>query len=127
MESVLSQNLFFADRAPVPASEVRIESIGVNPLDQRRVDVAVDLTPCLASLIVKMAIVGPDDEEASATTIIHNRETMLDKIMHLRRDAQPGTYTLHVGVFEEEELLHRAARQFVIAPPESSSGYGTQQ
>ena len=50
MASVFSQNLFSADRAPVPASEVRIESIGVNPLDQRRVDVAVDLTPCMERL-----------------------------------------------------------------------------
>jgi hypothetical protein len=50
MASVLSQNPFFADRAPVPASEVRIESIGVSPLDQRRVDVAADLTPCMERL-----------------------------------------------------------------------------
>jgi len=114
----LSDNLFFADRAPVPASEVRVESVGVNPLDRRRVDVAVDLTPCLQPVNVEMVIVGPDDDELCSTLIVHNREWMLDKILHLRRDAGPGEHTLHVGVFFGEELVARAARAFWFPPIE---------
>jgi hypothetical protein len=111
----LSQNLFFGERGLVPLADVRIESVGVNPLDQRRVDVAVDFTPCREPFTVRMAIVGPDDDEWSSTAVIQNREPMLDKVMHLRRDAQPGEYTLHIGVFQEDELITRAARAFVVA------------
>lgn len=107
----MSQNLFFADRLP---AEVRIESVGVNALDRRRVDVAVDLTPCQQAVRVEMVIVGPDDDELACTTLIHNRQWTLDKIMHLRQDARPGEYTLHVGVFVEGELAARAAKRFVF-------------
>jgi hypothetical protein len=114
----LSQNLFFADRAPVPASEARIEGVGVNPLDLRRVDVAVDLTPCREPVTVKMAVVGPDDEEWASAAVIQNREPMLDRILHLRRDAEPGDYTLHVGLFEGDDLVHHVAKQYAFPPPE---------
>ncbi len=115
----MSQNLFFGDRGLVSLTDVRIESVGVNPLDQRRVDVAVDFTPCQEPFTVRMAIVGPDDDEWSNIDIIQNRESMLDKIMHLRRDVQPGEYTLHVGVFGDDELVTRAARTFTVEPAES--------
>lgn len=105
-------------RAPVPPAEVRVESVGVNPLDQRRVDVAVDLTPCRQAVDVELVIVGPDDDELCSTLLIQNRQWMLDKIMHLRQDALPGAHTLHVGVFYEKELVARAARRFVFPPPE---------
>jgi hypothetical protein len=114
------QGPFFADGAPVPVAEVRIESVGVNPLDQRRVDVAVDLTPCLQAVNVELVIVGPDDDELCSTLLVQNRQWMLDKVMHLRRDAQPGDYTLHVGVFFEEQLVTRAARRFRFPPPEAA-------
>lgn len=120
----MSQNLFFAGRGPVPPSEARIESVGVNPLDQRRVDVAVDLTPCLEPVTVRMAIVGPDDEEWSSSAIIQNREPMLDRIMHLNRDAEPGDYTLHVGLFCDEELVHHIARRFRVLPSLPDEGQG---
>lgn len=97
---------------PVPVSEIRVEGVGVNPLDRRRVDVAVDLTPCRQAVTVEMVIVGPDDDELSCITLVQNQEWMLDKIMHLRQDAPPGEYTLHVGVFDEGELVTRAARRF---------------
>jgi hypothetical protein len=101
-----------AGEAPRPASEVEIESVGVNPLDLRRVDVAVDLTPYLGAVNVEMAIIGPGDEELSSITLVHNRDPMLDKIMHLRQDAQPGEHILHVGVFVEGDLIARTARSF---------------
>jgi hypothetical protein len=102
----------FQDRAPLPPSEVRVEGVGVNALDRRRVDVAVDLTPCRAPVNVEFVIVGPGDDELSSILLIDNREWMLDKIMHLRQDAQPGEYTLHIGVFYEDELMARAAKRF---------------
>jgi hypothetical protein len=108
----LSQNLFFAGRAPVAPSEMRIESVGVSALDRRRVDVAVDLTPCVQPLTVEMVIVGPDDEELACITLVRNRDWELDKIMHLRQDARPGEHTLHVGVFLDGELVTQAARLF---------------
>lgn len=114
----MSQNLFFSDRSPVSPEEVRIESVGVNPLDQRRVDVAVDLTPCLRPLDVEMVIVGPGDDELCSVLLLENREWMLDKIMHLRQDAEPGEHTLHVGVFCENELVVRAAKRFTFPSPE---------
>jgi hypothetical protein len=108
----VSQNLFFGERVPVPANEIRIESVGVKALDWRRVDVAVDLTPCRQSVDVEMVIVGPDDDELCTIRLIQNREWMIDKVMHLRRDAQPGEHNLHVGVFVDGELVTRAARLF---------------
>jgi hypothetical protein len=117
MEKPLSQTLFFGARAPVPASEARIVSVGVNPLDRRRVDVAVDLTPCQEPVTVKLAIVGPDDEEWASTAVVQNREPELDRIVHLRRDAEPGEYILHVGLFCDEDLVHHVARRFSIRAP----------
>jgi hypothetical protein len=111
---VLSERTFLAGRAPVPASEIRIESVGVNPLDQRRVDVAVDLTPFLGPVQIEMVIVGPEDVELCSVTLVHNRDWALDKILHLRGDAMPGEHILHVGVFDESELVAHAARRFVF-------------
>ncbi len=117
--SHLSQISFVMDRSPVPASEVQVESVGVNTLDQRRVDVAVDLTPCLEPVNVEMVIVGPEDDELCSVLLVQNREWALDKILHLRRDAEPGAHTLHVGVFSEGELVARAARTFAFPAPAS--------
>jgi len=101
-----------AGQAPRPASEVEIESVGVNPLDLRRVDVAVDLTPYLGAVDIAMAIVGPNEDELCSIKLVHNRDPMLDRIMHLRQDAQPGEHILHIGVFVEEDLIARTARSF---------------
>jgi hypothetical protein len=86
--------------------------VGINPLDRRRVDVAVDLSPCIQPLSVEMVIVGPEGEELCSILLVENRERMLDKIMHLRRDAEAGEYTLYVGVFSENKLVDRAERRF---------------
>jgi hypothetical protein len=93
---------------------MRVLSVGVNPLDMRRVDVAVDLTPCTEPVKVEMVIVGPGDDELCSLLLVDSRAWMIDKIMHLRKDAQPGAYVLHVGVFHEEELVARAARRFAF-------------
>jgi hypothetical protein len=113
----VSQPVFGRDRAPVPASEIRIESLGVNALDLRRVDVAVDLSPCREPVEVEFVIVGPDDEELASIFLVQNRERMLDKIVHLRQDAQAGEHTLHVGVFYDKELVASAARTFRFPLP----------
>jgi hypothetical protein len=110
----LFEKQVFQAPAPVPPDRMQVEGIGVNPLDGRRVDVAVDLTPCQRPVNVEMVIVAPDDSEASSILLIDNREWMLDKIMHLRQQAQPGAYTLHVGVFYEDALVARAARRFTF-------------
>jgi hypothetical protein len=101
--------------APVHAAQARIECIGVNPLDLRRVDVAVDITPFLEALTVEMAIVGPDGAELSSLVVLDSRQWMLDKVMHLSREAGPGEYTLHVGLFRGAELVHSAAKTLVFA------------
>jgi hypothetical protein len=98
--------------APVPPGQIQVQSIGVNPLDLRRVDVAVDFTPCIEPVTVELVIVGPEDDELCSVMLVQSRECMVDKIMHLRQDAQPGEYVLHVGVFFEGELVARAARRF---------------
>lgn len=100
------------ERQPFPASGARIESVGINPLDRRRIDVAVDLSPCVEPLDVEIVIVGPDGEELCSILLVKYRESMLDKIMHLRRDADVGEYTLHVGIFFENRLVDRAERRF---------------
>ena len=110
----MSQRTFLAGRRPVSAAEIEIESVGVNPLDRRRVDVAVDLTPFLEPVRVELAIVGPDDEELCSSALVHNRDWTLDKILHLRRDAGPGEHILHVGVFDDADLVAHAARRFVF-------------
>jgi hypothetical protein len=115
----LSQNLFFGSRAPVPATEIRVESVGVRAIDLRRVDVAVDLTPCIEPVRVELAIVGPGDDELAATSLLRNRDWRLDRFVHLRQDAGPGEYTLHVGVFVEGELVSRAARRFSFPQAEA--------
>ena len=106
----------FAEKAPARPGEIQVQSIGVHALDMRRVDVAVDLTPCTEPVTVEMVIVGPEGDELSSVLLIENREWTLDKIMHLRQDAQPGEHVLHVGVFSEDELVARSARRFVFPP-----------
>jgi hypothetical protein len=118
-ERDLSEIPPFANQAPVSPANIRVESVGVNALDRRCVDVAVDLTPCLEPVTVEMVIVGPDGDELCSIVLIYNRDPMLDKIMHLRRDAQPGVHTLHVGVFYKNELVAQAARQFTFPLAES--------
>ena len=103
-------------RTPVTAGEVRVDSVGVKPLDRRRVDVAVDLTPCLQPLTVELVIVGPDGEELCSSLLIDNTEWMLDKVLHLRQNARAGEYTLHVGAFHENLLVARATRTFTFTP-----------
>jgi hypothetical protein len=105
---------YFAEKAPVLPGEIQVQSVGVHALDMRRVDVAVDLTPCTEPVTVEMVIVGPDGDELSSVLLVENREWTLDKVMHLRQDAQPGEHVLHVGVFSEDELVARAARQFAF-------------
>lgn len=111
----MSHVAFDMNRAPVPPAEIRIESVGVNALDRRRVDVAVDLTPCREPVDIEMVIVGPKDDELCSILLVRNREWILDKVMHLRQDAQSGVHTLHVGVFYEDELLTRTARRFTFS------------
>lgn len=103
---------------PVPAADARIESVGLRALDRRRVDVAVDLTPCLEPVDVELVIVGPDDDEVCCTRLIQNRQPMLDRVLHLRRDAQPGVHTLHVGLFLGDVLVDQASRPLVFHEPE---------
>lgn len=104
-----------ANGIPVRPEKVQIGSIGVRPLDLRRVDVAVDLTPCTEPVKVEIVIVGPGGEELCSVLLVHSCEWAIDKIMHLRQDAQPGEHVLHVGVFFEDRLVARAARRFAFA------------
>jgi hypothetical protein len=113
----VSHDPFLTDRAPVPVSQLRIESVGVNALDRRRVDVAVDLTPCLESVDVEIVVVGPNDDELCSTLLLQNREWMLDRILHLRKDAEAGSHVLHVGVFRDRELVARAMKSFSFPTP----------
>lgn len=106
---------------PVPVSQVRIESLGVNALDRRRVDVALDLTPCQQPLTVEWVIVDPDDRELASSLMLDSTEWALDRILHLRQDASEGEHTLHVGVFSNQELVTRASRRFVF-PGAGGSG-----
>lgn len=103
-----------AEEAPVRPSEIQVQGVGVHALDTRRVDVAVDLTPCLEPVTVEMVIVGPEGDELCSVLLIESRDCTLDKIMHLRRDAQPGDHVLYVGVFSNDELVARAARRFAF-------------
>lgn len=100
------------NRRLVPVSEAAITSVGVQALDGRRVDVAVDITACSAPLTVEMVIVGPGDDELCSIVLIDNREPALDKVMHLREDARAGEHVLHVGLFHEDKLVAMAARSF---------------
>ena len=113
-EGPLSENESLAGAAPVPPADIRVEGVGVRAIDRRRVDVAVDLTPCRAAVNVEMVIVGPDERELCSTMLLANRQATLDRILHLRQDAQPGRHTLYVGVFYEDELVARADRTFVF-------------
>ena len=100
--------------APIRPDSIQIQSIGIRALDKRRVDVAVDLTPCIEPVTVEMVIVGPEDDELCSVLLVESRQWMQDNIMHLRQDAQPGEHILHVGVFSDGELVARAARRFAF-------------
>jgi len=104
----------------VPPEEIEITGVGLNALDRHRVDVAVDLTPFLEPVRVEMVIVAPEDKEVCSTSIVHNRDWMIDKMLHLKRDAGPGEHVLHVGDFHEDELVAHAARRFVFPAVEES-------
>jgi hypothetical protein len=97
---------------PVPPDEIEITGVGLNPLDLRRVDVAVDLTPFLDPVRVEFAIVDPDDDEVCSSTRVGQREPTIDAILHLRCDAVPGQHVLHVGVFHGDALVAHVARSF---------------
>lgn len=96
-------------KAPLGA---HIDGVALRALDRRRVDVAVDLAPCAEPLVVEMVICGPGGQELCSLLVVHCRETALDKMMHLRTDAEPGEHTLHVGLFSGEQLLDHAVRRF---------------
>ena len=64
---------------------------------------------------IEMVIVGPQDDELCCILLVQNRDWMLDKVMHLRQDAEAGVHTLHVGVFHEDEMLTRTARRFTFS------------
>ena len=108
----MSRNLWAKSRVPVKGPEAHIEGVGVRALDPRRVDVAVDLSPCLAALTMEMVIVGPSDEELCSIILVDNSEQNVDRIMHLRKDAKPGEHTLHVGLFHDNLLVDRSSRTF---------------
>jgi hypothetical protein len=108
--------------APVAPEQARIECVGVNALEQRRVDVAVDLTPCREPLTVELVIVDAGGAELCSVLVMRSREWTLDKILHLRRDAEPGEHTLHVGIFHDEVLVDHAARQFSFPQPGAAAG-----
>jgi hypothetical protein len=112
----------FGSRPPVPPEQARIECVGVNPLDSRRVDVAVDLTPCQEPLTVELVIVDSIGAELCCAVVVRGREWTLDKILHLRREAEPGEHVLHVGVFRGDLLLDHAVRRFCF--PEACSVAG---
>lgn len=99
-----------------------IDGVALCAMDRRRVDVAVDLAPCAEPLVVEMVIVGPGGDELCSLLVVHCRDRALDKIMHLRADAQPGEHTLHVGLFRGEELLDHAARRFAFPPAPVGEG-----
>jgi hypothetical protein len=108
----VSQRTFLEGEGPVPPGEIEITGVGLNPLDRRRVDVAVDLTPFLEPVRVEFAIVGPDDEEVCSSARVGQREPAIDAVLHLRRDAQRGEHVLHVGVFHGDDLVDHVARSF---------------
>ncbi len=104
----------FPEKRPVRPDEIRVLGIGINPLDLRRMDVAVDIAPCTEPVKVEMVVVGPNDDELCSVLLVSNIDWSIDRIMHLREDAQPGEYVLHVGVFHEDELVAGAARRFAF-------------
>lgn len=110
----MSQPVAIRKRAPVPPTKIRVEGLGVSALDRRRVDVALDLVPCREPVTVEMVIVGPDGDELSSILLIDNTEWIVDKVMHLRQDAKPGEFTLHVGLFHRDRLVARAQRTFTF-------------
>ena len=112
------------ENAPVGPDKIQVLGMGVHALDMRRVDVAVDLTPCIHPVTVEMVIVGPEGDELSSVLLVENRQWTLDKVMHLRQDAQPGEHVLHVGVFHENELVARAAGRFVFPLAGSAGDHG---
>jgi hypothetical protein len=109
---------------PVQPDKIQVQSVGVHALDMRRVDVAVDLIPCTESVTVEMVIVGPEGDELCSVLLVENRQWQLDKVMHLRQDAQPGEHVLHVGVFRHDELVARAARRFMFPSAGSARDHG---
>jgi hypothetical protein len=108
-------------KLPVAPEKARIECVGVNALDGRRVDVAVDVTPCEHPLTVELVIVDSCGAELCSASVIRSHDWTLDKILHLRRDADPGEHTLHVGIFRGDVLLDHAARRFCF-PTAGTSG-----
>jgi hypothetical protein len=110
------------NRAPVAAGQARIECVGVSASDRRRVDVAVDLTPCIEPLTVELVIVDDSGVELCSAAVIDSHEWALDKMLHLRRNAGPGEHTLHVGLFREEALVDHVVRRFCFPEPDATGG-----
>ena len=101
----------------MPASDVQIESVGVNAIDARRVDVAVkgaaELRCVHAENAHRVKTRGPRRT---------GRERGDGALAVTSGDAQPGAHILHVGVFLDDDLVARAARRFAFPTAEGESG-----
>lgn len=88
-------NLVEPEDIPVPPADVRIRGIAVEPLaDSRRVRVSVRLTPFLERPTIELAILAPDGETVSRTTVVEADQPEVDLTMHLRSAPTEGRYVM---------------------------------
>lgn len=83
------------DEVPLPPGDVRFRRIEAAPMaDGRRVRVTVRMTPFLERPTVHLAIVAPDGNVVSETTVVEADHPDLELTMHLRSAAVEGRYGL---------------------------------
>ncbi len=95
----------------------------------RRVDVAVDLSPCRDGgpewvPRLELALESPAGRHVGSAALVECRECAVDLLMHLHGDPEPGEYTLHVGLFWGELLLQHERRTFCLPVAARSEPFG---
>ncbi len=109
-------DIFFQDPSviPLPPSEVRIQHLeAVLAADQRRVHIALELTPFQQKPSLELTLQDAHGDELAQTLIIETMTPGLELTMHLRpaRAAQPlPPFSLVALLFYTAPLLPDASR-----------------
>jgi hypothetical protein len=89
---------------PLPPEEVRIRKFQAEPWpDQRRVRVALEVTPFQKRPNGEIKIFDPDGEEAALLTIVETVVARMEFTVHLRGPSNPGEYTAKATVYYTEQ------------------------
>ena len=105
------------EEAPVPPEDVRFRRARAEAYpDRQRVRIEFELTPFLTRPDIEIEVRGPDETQVASASIIENVDTRVALTLHLRGDAQSGTYQANLQLrYREQGLTSEHELSFEIA------------